>query len=40
MPNKEIFGQIDPLEGSPARNMASKFMKGDMLGDFGDMIKE
>ena len=35
MPSKKVFGNIDPLEGSPAREMTKKMMKGDLpLGDF------
>ena len=28
MPNKEIFGKMDPLEGSPARDVTRKFTGG------------
>lgn len=40
MPDKTIFGNIDPLEGSPAREMAKNFADGDLLGEFGNRIKE
>ena len=35
MPSKKIFGEMDPLEGSPAREMTNKLLAGDLpLGDF------
>ena len=40
MPNKKIFGDIDPLEGSPAREMAKKLAQGDLLGEFAVKIRE
>ena len=30
MPNKQIFGEIDPLEGSPAREMTKKMLQGEL----------
>lgn len=41
MPNKKIFGNIDPLEGSPAREMTKKLMAGGIpLGDFAEKLKK
>ena len=40
MPSKTIFGHIDPLEGSPARKMTEKMLKGDLLGDFAQAIRD
>ena len=35
MPSKKIFGEMDPLEGSPAREMTNKLLSGDLpLGEF------
>lgn len=34
MPTKQIFGAIDPLEGSPARLMSQNLMKGELMKDF------
>ena len=40
MPNKTIFGHIDPLDGSPARKMTEEMLKGDLLGEFAKVIRE
>ena len=40
MPSKKIFGDIDPLEGSPAREMTKKLMSGDIpLGQFAEKLQ-
>ena len=36
MPSKIIYGYIDPLEGSPVREMGKKMKKSALLGDFAE----
>lgn len=35
MPQEHIYGKLDPLEGSPAREMTKRMEAGELpLGDF------
>ena len=36
MPSKVIYGYIDPLEGSPVREMSKKMKKSALLGDLAE----
>lgn len=40
MPNKEIFGEIDPLEGSPTRETSKRYLNSGLLGDKSNDVKE
>ena len=40
MPNKEIFGAIDPLEGSPTRETSKRYLNSGLLGDKSNDVKE
>ena len=36
MPSKTIYGYLDPLEGSPARETSKSLKKSSLLGDFAE----
>ena len=40
MPNKEIFGAIDPLEGSPTRETSKRYLNSGLIGDMSNDVKE
>ena len=41
VPPKPIYGEIDPLEGSPAREMTKKLYRGELpLGKFSPNNRE
>ena len=36
MPSKPIYGNLDPLEGSPAREMSKRLKNSALLGDYAE----